>query len=434
MSTNISNQFIFIIVLTCVNAFFSSAEMAIVSLNKTSLKTLADKGNKNAILIQKVLDEPSKFLATIQVGITLCSFLASASAATSIADKFAKFLEGYNIPYSSTVSLVIVTIVLSFVTLIFGELFPKRIALQKSEEIAFFAIKPIYFIAKITRPFVVLLSGCTNILLKLCNVSTENIEEKFSQEEIKSLIAVGQENGVINQTEKDMIECIFEFDDKIVDDVMTPRVKTSCIDIDTPSKEVSDIIEETGYSRMPVYENGIDNIIGILYIKDYLYEAKRNNGFENIDIRKILRTPYFVPEAKNIDILFRDLQASKNQIAVVIDEYGGFSGIVTMEDLIEEIMGNISDEYDDNEFEIKCLNENTYIIDGLAKIDDINDFCNVSIESVHCDTIGGFIIDEIGEIPKIKGNNIIKYKNLEFTIEEIINRRIKKVKMTIISD
>ncbi|APQ95210.1 CBS domain protein [Clostridium botulinum] len=332
-----------------------------------------------------------------------------------------------NIPYSRQIALVTVTIILSYITLVFGELFPKRIALQKSETIALFSVRPILYVSKITVPFVKLLSASTNILVRLVGLDNEGLDEKVSKEEIKSLVEVGQENGVINEKEKEMINSIFEFDDKLADEVMTPRTEVYLIDIEKPLKEYLDELIEERYSRIPVYEGSIDNIIGILYMKDFLGEA-RKHGFENVDIRSILHPAYFVPETKNIDDLFKELQAFKKHMAILIDEYGGFSGIVSIEDLIEEVMGNIEDEYDEDEPAIKKIDNDIFIIDGMVSIDDFNDYFNIDIESQDYDTINGFLIDLLGRIPMSAEEKNIEYKNFIFKIEEIKEKRIKKIK------
>lgn len=425
---NIISQLILIAVLTLINAFFASAEMAIVSLNKNKLKLLADEGNKKAALLLKLMGEPTKFLSTIQVGITLAGFFSSASAATGIAGSLSIYLNKINIPYSEQIALVAVTIVLSYTTLVFGELFPKRVALQKSEAIAMFSVRPILYVSKAAVPFIKLLSASTNILVTLTGLEKEGLDEKVSKEEIRSMVEVGQEHGVINETEKEMINSIFEFDDKLANEVMTPRTEAYLININTPLKEYLDELIEEKYSRVPVYEGDIDNIIGILYMKDFFIEA-RKHGFENVDIRSILHVPYFVPETKNIDDLFKELQASKKHMAVLIDEYGGFSGIVSIEDLIEEVMGNIEDEYDDDEPDINKVDNSTFIIDGMLSIDDFNDCFHVNIESDNYDTIGGFIIGLLGRIPTSAEENNLEYENLIFKIEEVKDKRIEKIKV-----
>ncbi len=428
--TSITFQLILIVILTLINAFFASAEMAIVSLNKNKIKLLEEEGNKKAKLLSNLMEEPTNFLSTIQVGITLAGFFSSASAATGISKDLAIYLKGFNIPYSGQVALIIVTIVLSYITLVFGELFPKRIALKKSEAIAMFSVKPIIYISKIIIPFVRLLSASTNILIRLVGLDSNDSNEKVSKEEIKSFVEVGQEHGVINEIEKKMINSIFEFDDKLAHEVMTPRTEVYMIDIETPLNEYLDELIEERYSRIPVYEDDTDNIIGILYMKDFFSKA-RKSGFENVDIRSILHPPYFVQETKKIDKLFKELQTSKTHIAVLIDEYGGFSGIVSIEDLIEEVMGNIDDEYDEDEPAIEKIDSNTYIISGMLSINNFNDYFNADIKSENYDTMSGFIIETIGYIPNGTEQKHIKYENLVFKIKEIKEKRIEKIKLSL---
>lgn len=429
-SSSIMTQFILIAILTLINAFFASAEMAIVSMNKNKVKLLADEGNKRAQLLLKLIQEPTKFLSTIQVGITLAGFFSSAYAATGISDNFAVFLSSLNVPYSEEVALVLITIGLSYITLVFGELFPKRLALQKSEAIAMFSVVPIVYVSKITSPFVKLLSASTNILAKITGLDGNNLEEKVSKEEIKSLVEVGQEHGVINETEKEMINSIFEFDDKLAREVMTPRTEVFLIDINEPVMQFLDKLLEEKYSRVPVYDDNMDNIIGILYMKDFIIEAKKH-GFENVDIKNILHVPYFVHESKNIDKLFKELQSSKNHMAILIDEYGGFSGVVTMENLIEEIMGNIEDEYDDEKPKITKIDNNTYIVSGLLSLDELNEYLALELTSEDYDTVGGFLMDLMGSISKENEEKVIEYGNIIFKIEEVKEKRIEKVKICI---
>lgn len=425
-------QFILILILTLINAFFSASEMAIVSLNKNKIKVLAEEGNKNAILIERLLQEPTKFLSTVQVGITLASFFSSASAATGISNVFGNSLETLNIPYAHEISLIVVTIILSYITLVFGELLPKRLALQNSQKIAMYAVKPIMLTSKITIPFVKLLSISTNFLIRLFNVNSKNLEEKVSKEEIKSLVDVGQEHGVINETEKDMINSIFEFDDKLAKEVMTPRTNVYMINIDDCANTYLNSLLNEKYSRIPIFQENIDNIIGILYMKDFLCEAYKV-GFDNVNLRNILHTPYFVPEMKNIDELFKELQISRKHMAILIDEYGGFSGIVTIEDLIEEVMGDIGDEFDDEEILLKNISKNTFLASGLISINELNEKLHINLdsESDDYDTLGGFIIKLIGYIPKKDDDCIVNYKDIIFKIKEVNKKRIVKVEITI---
>lgn len=403
--------------------------MATVSVNKNKIKMLAENGNKNAQLLQELLKEPTKFLSTIQVAITLSGFLASASAATSFSAPLDILMTKLGIPYGETIAIIIVTVVLSFFTLVFGELVPKRIALQKAEAISLFTVKPVLFISRLTSPFIKLLSFSTGLVLQVLGMKAENLEENISKEEIKSMVEAGQANGVFNETEKEMINSIFEFDDILASEIMIPRTDVYSIDIDASIGEYLDELLETKHSRIPVFEGDIDNIIGVLYIKDLILEA-RNKGFENVDIRSILRKPYLVPESKNIDTLFKEMQKSKKYIAILIDEYGGFSGIVTMEDLVEEVMGNIDDEYDDNEPKLEKIDNHIYLVDGLYPVDELIDILNIDIVSKNHNTISGYLIDTLGEIPDNSYlDKEIKINNTIFKIKSIKENRIDKIEL-----
>jgi putative hemolysin len=404
--------------------------MAIVSLSKSRISLLSETGDKKAKSLLKLMEEPSRFLATVQVGITLGGFFASASAATSLSQPLSVVLTKLSIPGSEQIAFVLVTILLSYLTLVLGELFPKRVALQNAEGIAKFAVGPILFISKVTAPFVKILTLSTNMLVRISGINSENLDEMVSKEEMRMMINAGEENGVINEIEKDMINGIFEFDNTLAKEIMTPRVSVFMIDIKTsPSTILVKFLEEQ-YSRVPVYEYGIDNIIGVLYMKDLFLQSNKGELTEDI-IRKMLRPPYFVPETKNIDELFRELQRTKNHIALLIDEYGAFNGIVTIEDLIEEVMGNIFDEYDEINDKIVKINENDYLVDGFTDIDEINKVLNINLPSEIFETIGGFLIDLLGYIPKQNEDNSVEYNNINFKVEKVEKKRISQIKISI---
>jgi putative hemolysin len=436
-SDSILLQLFLIFILVLINAFFSATEIAVISLNKTKINYMANEGNKKAKLLVRLLDEPNKFLATIQVGITFAGFLASASAAVSISAHVSIFIKKINIAFvanaSNEIALIVVTIALSFVTLVLGELLPKRIALQNSERISLFAARPILIISKIMLPFVKILTVSTNLFGRVLNLDIDSNEEEVTEEEIRMMIDVGEENGVLNETEKEMIDGIFEFDNTLAKEIMTPRTNVFTININTPIRELMNEIIEEQYSRIPVYEEETDNIIGILFMKD-LFKVMNNEDFDKINIKDILRPAYFVPETKNIDKLFRELQKSKNHIAILIDEYGGFSGIVTIEDLIEEVMGNIFDEYDedyDTSEYIQKIDSTTYMVSGMVSIDEINEKLDLKLPSEHYDTVGGFVVDLKGSIPKEDEEHIVEYENLTFKVEKIDEKRIELIKVCI---
>ena len=371
-------QIILLAVLIAVNAYFAAAEMAIVSVNKNRIRTIAQEGNRKAEALLKLIDDPNKFLSAIQVVITLAGFLTSAEAAVSFSDDMGVFLESFGIPYGQEISVVIVTLILSFFTLVFGELFPKRLAMLHADAIAMGVVKPILFISAVFKPFVWLLSITVTIMLKICRQRTDVTYVEYSEDDIVSMLEAGQESGELKEEGKKMITGVFAFDDMLAYEVMTPRTDVFSIDINAPTEEYIDELMELRYSRIPVYEDDSDNIIGILYIKDYLIKA-REDGFDNVDFRSILRKPYFVPETKKIDSLFFELQTTKQHIAILIDEYGGFSGIVTMEDIIEEVMGDIDDEYDKEEPEIQKIDDMTYVMDGRMDLDDIDEEIGINL-------------------------------------------------------
>ncbi|NLC65698.1 MAG: HlyC/CorC family transporter [Clostridium sp.] len=430
--SSFSSQLLLIAILTLTNAFFSGAEIAIISSNKKKLKKLDKEGNEKAKLLLKVIKEPSRFLSTIQVGITFAGFFSSASAAIGISDDLGRLLTGLGVPFGKNVAFVGVTFILSYIMLVFGELVPKRIAMQNSEKFALFAIKPISFISKLMKPFVAFLSISTNAVLKILGFKTKGVEEKVTLEELKSLFEVGQEQGLINLTEREMLFSVISFDDKVAEEIMTARTEVFMININEPLETYIDSMLSLKHSRIPVYDDYIDNVIGILYLKDFILEAYKV-GFDKIDIKKIMRIPYFIPEHKNINDLFIELQSSKNHFAVLIDEYGGFSGIVTMEDLIEEIMGDIYDEYDIDEPDIFEVEENIYRAKGALSIKELNSKLDLKIDenSDFYDTLGGLLIYLLGYIPEDGQQEKVEYMGAEFYILEIKNRRIIKVQIKV---
>ncbi|MBV4427103.1 hemolysin family protein [Clostridium tyrobutyricum] len=421
----------FIFVLILLNAFFSAAEIAIISVNKSKIKIMADKGNKKAQLLLDLMKEPNRFLATIQDVITLAGFLASALSATWLSVPLAKLLEKFNIPSSNEISIILGTLILSYFTLVFGELFPKKLALQNSEKVALFVVKPLLWTSKVTFPFDKILTFSVNLLGKITNTNITGKKDNISIEEIQLMIDAGEETGIINETEKEMINGVFKFDDTLAKNIMTPKVNVFVINVDTPIEEILSEVAKQQYSRIPVYEDSIDNIIGILYMKD-LFISFHGGTLNNKSVRDLIRSAYFVPETKNIDELFEEMQITNNHMSILIDEYGNFTGIVTIDDLIEEVMGNIPDEHDkcDNDSDpISRINSNTYIVDGLVPIDDINEELNINLPYDIFDTIGGFVIDLLGHIPKHNEYKTLKYGNITFKIESVKEKRIDKLEI-----
>lgn len=425
-------QLLLLLFFTLMNAFFAGAEMAVVSVNKNRIRSLAEEGNKKAGVIQSLFEDSTKFLSTIQVAITFAGFYSSASAAAGIAPPLAAWLESMNIPYSMAIARNGVTLILMFFNLVFGELVPKRIALQKAEAFCMVTVMPIHYISKILSPFIKLLSVSTKAVLRLLRLKTEDQEEAVTEEEIKALLKMGNENGTFEDEEREMINSVFSFDDRTAREVMVPRRDVYALDVEEPFATLADEILESRHSRIPVYEGNIDNIIGILHIKDVMIEVCKN-GWDGLNVRELVRKPFFVPDTRDADELFRDLQKSRKHMAVLVDEYGGFSGIVTVEDLVEEIMGEISEEYEEVVQEIVELNENEYMLDGGILIDDLNEEMGLKLVTENYDTLSGYLIERLGYIPGKENRETITVDHVEFVLEEMKGNRISKVRMRKIS-
>ena len=422
-------QILVLVILILLNAYFAATEIAFISLNDSKIERDAKEGNKKAKQILKMLKSPSKFLATIQIGITLAGFLSSAFASDAFADKLAPVLNTW-MPFISLevwrgVSIVIITIILSFFTLVFGELVPKRLAMKYYEKISYATIGVIRGISLLTAPFVKLLTASTNMVSKIFGVG-EAEEEVVTEEEIKMMIDEGEEKGTIERGEKMLLNNVFEFNDIIVSEVMTPRTEMFAIDINDDIKDLLDEIDEFKYSRIPVYDEDIYDIKEILFVKDILKPLKDN---KKVNIKQIMRAPYFVPESKDIDELFKEMQQNKVQMAIVIDEYGGTAGLITMEDIIEELVGNIFDEYDDEEIDVKKIDDNTYILSGTITSYELRKIFNVEIPEGDYETLSGYLIDKLGRIPDEDEHPIIEDKKLTYKVEEIEDKRIKYVKV-----
>lgn len=423
------SELMLLVLLIALNAFFAASEIALISLNENKLRYMAEEGNKKASQLLKILGDPSKFLATIQIGITLAGFLASAFAADTFAEPLVELIKKTQIPVSETVlkniAVIFITLVLSYFTLIFGELVPKRLAMKKTETISFFVVSPLIALSTVTSPFVKLLSVSTNFVVRLFGIDPAAEEEMVTEEEIRMLVDVGEEKGAIDENEREMINNIFEFDNKEVCDIMTHRTEIVGIPITASIKEIMDIVKEAKFTRYPVYEENIDDIIGILNIKDFIQLTEDRNDF---CLKNIIRQPYYVPSSKKADELFRELQSTKTHMAVVIDEYGGTAGIVTIEDLLEEIVGNIFDEYDEEEKEFEKLDENTFIISGVTSLDQVTEVLDVDLPVDDYDTLSGFIIGQLGRIPEEGETPEVEFEEIVFKVEKVEEKRIARVK------
>lgn len=423
------SQLLFLFILILLNAYFAATEIAFISLNDAKIDKQAKEGSKKAKQIQKMLKNPSKFLATIQIGITLAGFLSSAFASDAFADKLAPMLNDimpfFSISIWRTISIIIITLILSFFTLVFGELVPKRLAMKYYEKISYATIGVIKSISVITAPFVKLLTFSTNIVSKIFGVS-EQEEETVTEEEIKMMVDQGEEKGAIEENEKELINNVFDFNDIVASEIMTHRTDVYAIEINENLYELLDEIDEYKYSRIPVYEDTIDDIKGILYLKDIL---KLVSTKKEIKIKDILREAYFVPKSKPIDEIFTELQNNKKQMAIVVDEYGGTSGLLTMEDILEELVGNIFDEYDEEEVSLKKLDDNTYLIEGTISIYELNKNLDVDVPEGDYDTLSGYLIEKLGRLPEEDSYPIIEDEELTYKIEEVEDKRIKWIKV-----
>lgn len=424
-----ASQLIFLVILILLNAYFAATEIAFISLNDAKIEKKAKEGNKKAKQIQKMLKNPSKFLATIQIGITLAGFLSSAFASDAfagmLAPKLNELMPFISINVWQNISIVIITIILSFFTLVFGELVPKRLAMKYYEKISYATIGVIKAISVITAPFVKLLTWATNIVSKIFGVG-EQEEEIVTEEEIKMMVDQGEEKGSIEENEKELINNVFEFNDIIASEIMTHRTDMYAIEIEQDLYEILDEIDEYKYSRIPVYRDSIDNIEGILFLKDILKSVSMR---KKIKIADIIREAYFVPETKPIDEIFKELQANKMQMAIVVDEYGGTAGVLTMEDILEELVGNIFDEYDDIEFEYKKLDENTYLIDGSISLYELKKILNVELPEGDYETLSGYLIEKLGRLPEEGEYPVIEDEKSTYKIQEYEDKRIRWVKV-----
>ena len=424
-------QLIVLIWLILLNAFFAAHEIAFISINDAKIETMAKDGNKKAIKIQKMLEKPSRFLATIQIGITFGGFLSSALASDTFGSKLAPVLHNVfpalTVEAWSGIAIVLITIILSYFTLIFGELVPKRIAMKKYEAIAFASVGIIRFVAIVTLPFVRFLEISTNIVSKLFGV-TGNEEETVTEEEIRMMVSVGEEKGTIELNEKEMINNVFEFNDRTVAEIMTPRTEIFALDSKLSMAEaIEAIADDYKYSRVPVYKDTIDQIIGIMYVKDMLLEQKNRNT----RIKNIIQDVFFIPDTKLINETFAEMRKNKKQIAIILDEYGGTAGLITMEDILEEIVGDIYDEFDEFEKEYEKIDENTYIIDGGMPIYECNKILDIDIPEGDYDTLSGYLLDELGRIPSEKEKPVLELDDVVYKVEKIKNKRITKVKVCI---
>lgn len=432
-ATSIIPKLLLLLVLIIVNAFFAMSEIAIISLNDNKIRMMAEEGHEKAKKILKLTESPSAFLSTIQIGVTLAGFLTSASASQSFSEPLAQKLSvlfglGSAAPsWLSAVSMVAVTVIMSYFSLVLGELAPKRIAMQCSESISFKVVGILLFIKSVMKPFVAFLTFSTNLFVKIFGFDPNASEDNVTEEEIRMMVDAGEEKGVIEESQKEMINNIFEFDDIVAADVMTHRTELECVELGDGIDDILKIAMSEGYSRIPVYEDEVDNIKGIIYVKDLLKYIGKSVP-SSFKISKVMREAYFIPESKRCGDLFNEMTEKHLQMVIVSDEYGSTAGIVTIEDLLESIVGNIQDEYDNEEEDVEQVNEDLFNFDGMTDIEEVGEVLGITLPEGEYDTIGGFIMSELGRIPQEDEKPVIEAQGFRFTVEEMEERRIDKVR------
>ncbi len=422
-----------LIILTLINAFFAMSEIAIITLNDAKMEAMAEKKHKGARSILKLTKDSSGFLATIQVGVTLAGFLSSASAANAFTARLSGVLDNIGFiseSVATTLSTIIITVILSFFSLVFGELVPKKIGMAKAEVISFKVVSVLLFFKAAAKPFVWLLTKSTNAVSRMFGIDPNYDERTVTAEEILMMVDVGGEKGVIEENERDMIANIFDFGDTTASEVMTHRTEVVAVENTASIDELVSLTVETGRSRIPLFEEDIDTILGIIYVKDLLqYVGKEEVA--DLKLTDFMRDAYYIPEGKNLSELFEEMTSKKIQMAVVVDEYGGTAGIVTMEDILESIVGNIQDEYDNEEEEYAQVGDNTYTVDGTMPIDEVSDLIDIELPEGDYDTLAGLLVSELGYIPKKNDHPTITLGRVSMTVEQVEERRISRVLIVI---
>jgi putative hemolysin len=421
-------ELLVIAILTVFEGFFVAAEIALVSIRRSRVEQLAEDGNQGAKRVRRLLDEPGRFLAVCQLGLTFIGFFASAYAAVSLSDQLTTLLvsAGMDQGTASGISLLIVTILLSLFTIIFAELVPKTLALAHAERFAITLSLPIDFLGRALKPVIAFLTWVTSGIVRLFGAEVSS-DAQITAEELRLIVERGGEQGILEAEEEQMINAVIELGDQRIHEVMVPRIHMITLTADATLDDAIDKVIEEGHSRIPVYEGTIDEIVGILYAKDLLPFLKGSVD-ERPSLRSILRTPVFVPESMTVDDLLHELQRRKVHLAVVLDEYGGTAGLVTIEDLLEEIVGEIQDEYDEEEPLIVRISDDQARIDGRAAIDDLEELFDTDLgldDEDQYDTLGGLIYHRIGGVPK--PGDRVQVDGLTLTVETTDGRRVGKV-------
>ncbi len=429
-------QILLQVFLIALNAIFAAAEMAIISINDAKLAALAAKGNKKAVRLAKLTSTPAKFLATIQVAITLSGFLGSAFAADNFASLLVDGLLKLGVPEAArgalnSVSVIVITLILSYLTLVFGELVPKRIAMKKAESLALGVSSLISFISKLFAPIVWLLTASTNGMLRLFGIDPNEHEESVSEEEIRMMVDAGSEKGTIDEEEKELIQNVFEFDDLSADDIATHRTDIDLLWLDDTIEKWEETIHESRHTFFPVCKDTVDNIVGVLNAKDYF--RLKEKSLDNI-MKNSVRPAFFVPETVKADVLFKNMKQKKNYFAIVLDEYGGMTGIVTITDILESIVGDYDEDtitQQEEEPDILKIDENIWKISGTAEISYVEETLNISLDCEDCDTFGGYVFSVLGIVPEDGETVSAETDMLEISVTEVKEHRIEKTVVTI---
>ncbi|HEM5163727.1 TPA: HlyC/CorC family transporter [Streptococcus suis] len=431
-SQTIYLQLLILFLLTLFNAFFSASEMALVSLNRSRVEQKATDGEKKYIRLLQVLENPNNFLSTIQVGITFISILSGASLANDLGAVFAKWMG--NSTTAQTAGYWLALAMLTFVSIVLGELYPKRIAMNMKENLAVVTAPVIIFLGKIVSPFVWLLSAATNLISRITPMNFDDADEQMTRDEIEYILTKSEKT--LDAEEIEMLQGVFSLDELMAREVMVPRTDAFMVDIEDDTATIMAAILKQNFSRIPVYDGDKDNIIGLIHTKKILSEAF-SNGFDNLNIRRIMQEPLFVPETIFVDDLLTSLRNTQNQMAILLDEYGGVAGLVTLEDLLEEIVGEIDDETDKTEIFVREIAENTYIVQGNMTLNDFNEYFDTELESDDVDTIAGYYLTGVGTIPsqeeKVTFEVDSKEHHLVLINDKVKNGRVTKLKLFITS-
>ncbi len=429
-SQTIYLQLFILFLLTLFNAFFSASEMALVSLNRSRVEQKAAEGEKKFVRLLSVLENPNNFLSTIQVGITFISILSGASLANDLGAVFAKWMG--NSATAQTAGYWLALAMLTFVSIVLGELYPKRIAMNMKENLAVVTAPVIIFLGKIVSPFVWLLSASTNLISRITPMNFDDADEQMTRDEIEYILTKSEQT--LDAEEIGMLQGIFNLDEMMAREVMVPRTDAFMVDIEDDINVIMQEILRQNFSRIPVYEGDKDNIIGLIHTKKILAESF-TNGFDQLNIRRIMQEPLFVPETIFVDDLLKSLRNTQNQMAILLDEYGGVSGIVTLEDLLEEIVGEIDDETDKTEIFVREIAENTFIVQGSMTLNDFNEHFGLDLSSDDVDTIAGFYLTGLGTIPSQDEKEAYELDNNGFHIvmvnDKVKNGRVTKLKILI---